>query len=63
MPEFIQDEATVDNITNKARAYLDNPKEYDALKTSLDLVKDHLGESGAVGRAAKEVLDFLDQTH
>jgi lipid-A-disaccharide synthase len=58
-PEFIQHQATPDNITRAALELLDHPERRSAVKAKLAEVTKSLGEPGASQRAAKAVLQLL----
>ena len=58
-PEFIQHQATPDNITRAALELLDHPERRSAMKAKLAEVTKSLGEPGASQRAAEAVLQLL----
>jgi lipid-A-disaccharide synthase len=57
VPEFIQDEATVDRLLQEARRLLTDAGAYNDMKEGLRQVRALLGEPGASGRAADVVLE------
>ncbi len=56
VPECVQQEATASMIAQEAIKILGNPEKRIQIKKELTRVKELLGESGATGRAAEEVL-------
>jgi len=58
-PEFIQHQATPDNITRAALELLDHPERRSAVKTRLAQVAKSLGKPGASQRAARAILQLL----
>ncbi len=58
-PEFIQHEATPENIVREALDLLSNPARREAIKTKLVKVMQSLGEPGASQRAAHSILKLL----
>ena len=61
-PEFIQHEATPENISREALDLLSNPARREAIKTKLSKVIQSLGEPGASQRAAHLILELLWET-
>ena len=57
VPELLQKEANSQEIAKQALRILDSPTKQDEIKENLELVKDRLGASGAVGRVARLVLN------
>ena len=60
-PEFIQHQATPDNITRATLALLNHPERRSAVQARLSQIIASLGEPGASRRAAKAILSLLDQ--
>lgn len=58
-PEFIQDEATPENISHEATDLLAKPKRRAEIKGKLKHIVESLGAPGASERAAKAVIDLL----
>lgn len=57
-PELLQDDLTVDNLVEKARALLEGPERAAALSATEE-VRRRLGDHGAADRAAAAVLELL----
>ena len=57
-PEFIQDDATAENISREAIALLSHPKRRDEIKSKLAKIVESLGTRGASERAAKAILSL-----
>jgi lipid-A-disaccharide synthase len=57
-PEFIQDDATAENISREAFALLNSPEHCAEIKSKLAKVVASLGEPGASERAAKAILSL-----
>ena len=55
-PEFIQDEASEENLYRAARELLQSAERREAIRAKLRRVITTLGEPGASGRAAKAIL-------
>jgi lipid-A-disaccharide synthase len=60
VPEFIQNEATAQNIAKQAIKILSDPAGMQGMRKSLGIIKSLLGEKGASGRAARIIVDFLE---
>lgn len=60
IPEFIQFEASPKKIATQVLKILESPSQIERIKNDLTQVKASLGESGASLRAAKIVVDFLN---
>ena len=60
-PEFIQHEATAENIARAVLELLNDARRRDAIKTKLAQIVRSLGEPGASERAAKAILSTLHQ--
>ncbi len=58
--EYIQDAATVDNISTEIFKILDNQQYSQQLKQGLSKVKANLGEGDGAGNMARLVLSFID---
>ncbi|BCS90123.1 lipid-A-disaccharide synthase [Pseudodesulfovibrio sediminis] len=58
-PEFVQEAATPENLTAKAREWLDNEAAYNAVKTDLAGLRTMVGDPGAPMRAARIILNDL----
>ena len=59
VPEFIQFQATPENIAAEATKILQNPALLEQMQQELGFVKSCLGKTGAGSRAARIILDFL----
>ena len=57
--EFIQDQATVEQLTQEAFALLNNPTKMRAARKELTGLRAMLGNSGAADRAAEKILRYL----
>jgi lipid-A-disaccharide synthase len=62
VPELIQHEASSENIFKTASKILSNENSYLAVKRKLEQVKEKLGGSGASGKAAKSILEILNES-
>jgi len=60
-PEFIQEDASPENLAKRATEWLDNSQAYEAMKQDLAKLRTMVGEPGAPLRAARLILD--DLTH
>ncbi len=56
VPEMVQGDATVDNLVREARAVIDSPERYRAMKNDLDEVRQKLGGTGASLHVAEAVM-------
>ena len=56
VPELIQEQATVANITQAAMEFLFNPERLSRLKSNYQEMRQSMGEKGVCDRAAQEVL-------
>jgi lipid-A-disaccharide synthase len=61
-PEFIQHDATPENLANEALNLLDHPARRESIQRKLSAVVASLGESGASRRAADAILKSLRPT-
>ncbi|MBM3319460.1 MAG: lipid-A-disaccharide synthase [Candidatus Eisenbacteria bacterium] len=59
-PEFLQGDAAPDRLLPVAREWLLHPERLEAMRARIRAVKETLGEGGASGRAAEEVLRILE---
>lgn len=59
VPEFIQHEARPEAIAKTAVHFIEDRDARDQMVSELELVRESLGKSGAVERAARSVLDLL----
>ena len=59
-PEFIQQDATAENLAAAALALLKDSNRRDAIRTKLAKVVESLGGPGASRRAARAILDLTD---
>ncbi len=59
MPEFFQEEFTVDNVTSCALALLTDSKLYQKTSDEIKSVRALLGEEGVLSRASEAVLAFM----
>ncbi|MDD5059883.1 MAG: lipid-A-disaccharide synthase [Candidatus Omnitrophica bacterium] len=59
VPEFIQFKASAKNISSSIIDLLLGPKQANLMKQNLQTLKANLGSSGASGRAARLILEFL----
>jgi len=62
VPELIQKDANSENIFKTASSILSDDKIYDSLKHRLGDVKEKLGSDGASARAAKSILEILNES-
>lgn len=60
MPEFIQNQAIAESITNEVLEMINNRERLNIMKSELLLVKQKLLDSGASHRAAKHILSFVE---
>lgn len=60
-PEFIQERATVENLTHAAEQWLDDPDAYAAVKNELTELRSMVGEPGAALRAAAIIIQDLEE--
>ncbi len=58
-PEFIQDDATAENLAREALDLLNNPARREAIRAKLAKVIASLGPPGANQRAARAILSVL----
>jgi lipid-A-disaccharide synthase len=58
-PEFIQNEATPENLSRAALELLENASHREKIKVQLDKIISSLGEPGAAGRAATAILSLF----
>ena len=58
VPELLQEEATVDNITQAAMGFLFNPQRLEQLRSHYQEMRQCMGEEGVGDRAAKEILQM-----
>ena len=60
-PEFIQHQATPENIAEAALSLLQNPKRLELIRAKLTSLMETLGQPGAAGRAARLILNMANQ--
>ncbi len=60
VPELLQDKVVPDNIAEIAIRLLKNPEELEKQRKNLYRVKEQMGESGAIERTAKLILDHIN---
>lgn len=60
VPELLQSKANAKNISNIATRLLNNPEELENQRKELKKVVDKMGESGAVERTARLVLNIIE---
>ncbi|MEW6482109.1 MAG: lipid-A-disaccharide synthase [bacterium] len=58
VPEFLQDEANPSNIVKEALLILNDEKKRKEIKLKLSHIKDAIGPSGAIKRAARAIIDL-----
>ncbi|HMM20924.1 MAG TPA: lipid-A-disaccharide synthase [Selenomonadales bacterium] len=63
VPELLQGEANADNIARQAIDILGNPARREKILADLAEVRQKLGESGAVGRVARVILEVAEANH
>ncbi len=61
VPEFVQFQATAQNISQEVLRIIKDPAEIERMKNNLAQVKSSLGETGASLRAARIIVDFLNK--
>ena len=62
IPELIQNSASSENIFKEASNILTSPQIYENMKLRLGEVKEKLGSEGASEKAARLILEFLDES-
>jgi len=62
VPELIQSEANSENIFNTASIILSDMKTYEKMKNKLGNVKEKLGSDGASKKAARSILEILNES-
>lgn len=62
VPELIQSEANSENIFNTASIILSDEKTYEKMKHKLRNVKEKLGSDGASKKAARSILEILNES-
>ena len=62
IPEFVQFKATASRIAKATLRLLDNPSKLEEMKSRLSKVNSLLGKPGASSRAARIIVDFLNNT-
>jgi len=62
IPELIQQDASTENIVNTAEKILSDDLVYEKLKLKLRDVKEKLGSDGASAKAAKSILEILNES-
>ena len=62
VPELIQNSASSENIFKEASNILTSPQIYENMKLRLGEVKEKLGSEGASEKAARLILEFLDES-
>jgi lipid-A-disaccharide synthase len=62
VPELIQNEANSENIFNTASKILADEKFYQYVKHKLELVKEKLGSDGASKKAARSILEIMNES-
>jgi lipid A disaccharide synthetase len=62
VPELIQSEANATNIFEKAAKILSDNQAYENVKIKLGNVKEKLGSDGASLKAAKSILEILNES-
>jgi lipid-A-disaccharide synthase len=63
VPEFVQSEASVENILPIAKTLIADTEERNTMVQSLGNMKQQLGSTRASGTAAKEILSLVDTVH
>ena len=61
VPEFLQDNATPENIYHAATLLLKDKENYSYILSKFKEVRLQLGEKGAIKKAAKEIVTFISQ--
>ncbi|NQY74520.1 MAG: lipid-A-disaccharide synthase [Candidatus Margulisbacteria bacterium] len=59
MPEFLQDNATPENIVHEAIPLITDPEYQKKMKTEIMAIQSQLGKAGVIKRAASEIFDTL----
>jgi lipid A disaccharide synthetase len=62
VPELIQNNVRAENISNAASNILSDNQVYKNLKLKLRKVKEKLGGEGASGKAARSILEILNES-
>ena len=62
VPELIQNEANSENIFNTVSKILADEKLYQDVKHKLKLVKEKLGSDGASQKAARSILEIMNES-
>lgn len=62
VPEFVQDQATPENLVQAALELLLNPERRQTMLAGYQAMRQALGEVGVCDRAAKEILSLVNQT-
>lgn len=60
VPEFIQKDITVENVSSALARYFFEPEYYTSVKSDLGRIQTALGDPGASKRAAERIVSFLD---
>ena len=60
MPEYLQNKATVESITNKAFEMINSEEKKEKLKSELFRVKEKLQDSDVSQRVAENILSLVD---
>ena len=60
VPEFIQKDITVENVSAALARYFSEPEYYATVKNDLGRIQKALGDKGASKRAAERIVAFLD---
>ncbi|KAA0245202.1 MAG: lipid-A-disaccharide synthase [Ignavibacteriota bacterium] len=61
VPELIQNEANSENIFNTTSKIISDEKIYQSIKHKLEFVKEKLGSGGASKKAAKTILEIMNE--
>ena len=61
VPELIQNEANSENIINTTSKIISDEKIYQSIKHKLEFVKEKLGSGGASKKAAKTILEIMNE--
>jgi len=62
VPELVQKDATPEKISRVINGWIKNPAGIDAVKSELKKIRSKLGETSAIEKGAKEIVDYLNSS-